>query len=362
MKPASVNPSSCSPWPSWKIRITIPTVAPVASRFMTTALIGSTTLRNTTVRNSSDSAEDQPQHERDLRASFRLTGRPIFAGRPADRTVGSAARRAIGGTSVARMCRTSAFGRRRSRSASAARRSAALRRRTARHGHRGDAVVSGRGSARARAVAARACIGAAERAGCRRGSADDDLDRRQRARAERARQHLLALARRGARQRARCRGRRRCAAPAAGVGREDQHRRDHARRAAPGGASPPAPTCPHAVPSRPAASRRAAASAPAARPVDARPEQREQRRQQGQRGDQRAAPRPALRRARTRGKIGALITTSVEQRERDDHAREQDRAAGAGDRRAHSFLDLLARGRGRRCRRASAGRAPRGSG
>ena len=45
MKPGLLKPSRCSPCPSWKTSTTIPTVAPVASRFMSTALIGSTTLR-----------------------------------------------------------------------------------------------------------------------------------------------------------------------------------------------------------------------------------------------------------------------------------------------------------------------------
>ena len=64
-------PSSPAPWPSWKMRVTKPSAAPIDSRFMTAALIGMTTERNTASSSSALKSTTTPTNSGSLPATTR---------------------------------------------------------------------------------------------------------------------------------------------------------------------------------------------------------------------------------------------------------------------------------------------------
>ena len=225
-------------------------------------LDGSTTLRNTTVRNISDSARIRPSTSGTL-ARVSLDRSTIFAVAPPTASCEPSAGPDRGqqrGADVAHELFGAVGVDRRHRRDRQQHRVA-----TGRRDDRGDVVVRGGGQLARQQRRARG-VRAVERAAAAAVTGDHDLDRRQRARPERAREHPLALARGRARQRGDAEVHARAQAQQGDGGQESAPPRSCPPRGR-DGASPPAPSAPTSHARRsPPGGRRAAASARAARP------------------------------------------------------------------------------------------------
>ena len=70
--PVVSTPISEAKWPSWKTKVMTPSAAPIDSTFMTAALAGITSERNTTASSSSDRPTTTTMNSGSLSASSRV--------------------------------------------------------------------------------------------------------------------------------------------------------------------------------------------------------------------------------------------------------------------------------------------------